>query len=178
MFKSNSHRDTNRKLNAGRVLSEEDKISKVHEAKDSQTSKINNLKLIIQKQNESIKKLQDRLATVPKNNQVYNRFPSQRERKWSFKLDRVDLEGQRSTQPMSPVILISVSDSPESNAAETIKSCQEDVQKIMDFLLSLNFPIILIVWPMIVFLLNEIKTELMFGLWLSFYWMKSRPSSN
>ena len=32
---------------------------------------------MIQKQNESIKKLQDRLATVAKNNQVHNRFPSQ-----------------------------------------------------------------------------------------------------
>ena len=55
-------------------------ISKVYEAKDSQTSEMNNLKLMIQKQNESIKKLQDRLATVPKNNQVHNRFPSQRDK--------------------------------------------------------------------------------------------------
>ena len=80
MFKSNSHRDTNRKFNPVRVLSEEDKVSKLYEAKDSQTSEINNLKLMIQKQNESIKKLQDRLATGPKNNQVHNRFPSQRDK--------------------------------------------------------------------------------------------------
>ena len=52
MFKSNSRWDTNRKFNPVRVLSEEDKVSK---AKDSLTSEINNLKLMIQKQNESIK---------------------------------------------------------------------------------------------------------------------------
>ena len=80
MFKSNSRRDTNRKFNPVRVLSEEDKVSKVYEAKDSQISEINNLKLMIQKQNENIKKLQDRLATVPRNNQVHNRFPSQRDK--------------------------------------------------------------------------------------------------
>ena len=80
MFKSNSRRDTNRKFNPVRVLSENDKISKVFEAKHSQTSEIDNLKLMIQKQNETIKKLQDRLATAPKNNTVPNRYSSQRDK--------------------------------------------------------------------------------------------------
>ena len=65
--------------------------------------------------------------------------------------------------------LKSVSYSSESNAAETIKSCQEDAQKIIDFLLSLNFlPIILTACLMIAFLLNGIKTKFLQGIYMGF----------
>ena len=65
--------------------------------------------------------------------------------------------------------LKSVSDSSELNAVETIKSCQEDIQKMINFLLSLNsLPIILIAWLMIVFLLNGIKTKFLLGIYMRF----------
>lgn len=77
MFQGNNRRDTGRKLNPVRVLSEKKPLDS-HESKDAHTSEINNLKLMVQRQNESIKKLQDMLTTAHKNNQTSTRYPSQR----------------------------------------------------------------------------------------------------
>ena len=93
----------------------------------------------------------------------------QKEIKWSFKLDRVDFDGQRSTQPTSMVNINSIYESAELNATETIKMCQENVQKIIDFLLLLNFlPIILAVWLMIISLLNGLKNKFQIGVYMGF----------